>query len=85
MRKHTIRRAAIGAAMMITTAAAGTIVARALRWGWRAGLHTEPPTDPRQSRWRDLIIWTTITGLAGSFAKLFARLGEERIARKMRD
>jgi hypothetical protein len=85
MRKRKIPRAAIGAAMMLTTAAVGTVVARALRWGWRTGLHAEPPTDPRHSRWRDLIIWTTITGLVGSFAKLFTRLGEERIARKIQD
>ncbi len=84
MDKRPVSRPVIAAAMMITTVLVGIAVKQTLKYGWRKSVHREPPENPKQAGWRDTIIWTILTGILGSLAKLFAQMGEERIARKFR-
>jgi hypothetical protein len=54
---------------------AGMAIRNVIHLGWRITTHEDPPNNPADSdtTWTQAIIWTSLSGLAVGFARLFAR------------
>lgn len=56
---------------------AGALVERSLTAGWRATTSREPPGQPESLKtgWKDVLIWTAVSGVLVGIAQITARRG----------